>query len=147
MGEKLLYYGRVRKALVFGSELKAIRAFPGFDNAIERQALVLYMRHNYVPAPWSIYQNIWKLPPGCLVQFSLRENRIAPDGRGAVHSYWFLREVAEYTASLNEWTLSRLSGKGHHIRRRRCPDDRAQVDGGGATGHGLGRDQGAQARG
>jgi asparagine synthase (glutamine-hydrolysing) len=50
MGEKPLYYGRVRKALVFGSELKAIRAFSGFANAIERQALVLYMRHNYVPA-------------------------------------------------------------------------------------------------
>ncbi|MCL6618299.1 asparagine synthase (glutamine-hydrolyzing) [Thermomonas hydrothermalis] len=95
MGEKPLYYGWVRGALVFGSELKAIRAFPGFDNAIERQALALYMRHNYVPAPWSIYQNIWKLPPGCLVQFSMRENRIVPEGRGAVRAYWSLREVAE----------------------------------------------------
>lgn len=95
MGEKPLYYGWVRGALVFGSELKAIRAFPGFDNAIDRQALALYMRFAYVPAPWSIYQNIWKLPPGCLVQFSLRENRIVPEGRGAVRAYWSLREVAE----------------------------------------------------
>jgi asparagine synthase (glutamine-hydrolysing) len=95
MGEKPLYYGWVRGALVFASELKAILTFPGFDNAVERKALALYMRHNYVPVPWSIYQNIWKLPPGCLVQYSLRENRIAPDGRGAVRAYWSLREVAE----------------------------------------------------
>jgi asparagine synthase (glutamine-hydrolysing) len=95
MGEKPLYYGWVRGALVFASELKAIRAFPGFDNAIERQALALYMRFAYVPTPWSIYQNIWKLPPGCFVQFSLSENRIVPDGRGAVRAYWSLREVAE----------------------------------------------------
>ncbi len=91
MGEKPLYYGWVRGALVFASELKAIRAYPGFDNAVERRALTLYMRHNYVPAPWSIYQNIWKLPPGCYVQFS------APNpsqGRGEVKAYWSLREIA-----------------------------------------------------
>lgn len=69
LGEKPLYYGWVCKTLVFASELKAIRAYPGFANAIERRALALFMRHNYVPAPWSIYEHIWKLAPGSWVVF------------------------------------------------------------------------------
>lgn len=97
MGEKPLYYGWVRGALVFGSELKALRAYPGFDNVIERRALALFMRHNYVPAPWSIFENIWKLPPGCYVQFAAAELTpgASPSGRGEVKPYWSLREVAE----------------------------------------------------
>ncbi|TXF13340.1 asparagine synthase (glutamine-hydrolyzing) [Pelomicrobium methylotrophicum] len=93
MGEKPLYYGWVRGSLVFASELKAIRAFPGFDNAIERRALALFMRHNYVPAPWSIYEGIWKLPPGCYVQFA--GGVLPTGGRGDIKAYWSLREVAE----------------------------------------------------
>lgn len=91
LGEKPLYYGWVKGTLVFASELKAIRAFPGFDNAIERRALALFMRHNYIPAPWSIYEHIWKLPPGCWVQFSID----SPKDRGDVRAYWSLRAVAE----------------------------------------------------
>ncbi|WP_430626770.1 asparagine synthetase B family protein [Thiobacter aerophilum] len=85
LGEKPLYYGWLRGALVFGSELKALRAFPGFDNEIDRGALALFLRHNYVPAPWSIYRNIWKLPPGCYVQFGGRPSPPAPlpEGEGS----------------------------------------------------------------
>ncbi len=101
MGEKPLYYGWVKGALVFGSELKALRAFPGFDNPVERQALVLFMRYNSIPAPWSIYKDIWKLPPGCFVQF-----RLSDDGRpqvvsshegrcDGVKAYWSLRQIAQ----------------------------------------------------
>jgi asparagine synthase (glutamine-hydrolysing) len=97
MGEKPLYYGWVRGALVFGSELKALRAYPGFDNAIERRALALFMRYNYVPAPWSIFENIWKLPPGCYVQFAAAALTpgSSPMGRGEVKPYWSVRDVAE----------------------------------------------------
>lgn len=97
MGEKPLYYGWVRGALVFGSELKALRAYPGFDKAIDRGALALFMRHNYVPAPWSIFENIWKLPPGCYVQFAAAgfPPGAFPRGRGEVKPYWSVRDVAE----------------------------------------------------
>ena len=54
-------------AFVFGSELKALRAYPGFANPVSREALALYMRFTYVPAPYSIYQGIYKLEPGCLL--------------------------------------------------------------------------------
>jgi asparagine synthase (glutamine-hydrolysing) len=76
-GEKPLYYGwtisegaNTSTAFVFGSELKALRAYPGFDNQISREALSLYMRFTYVPAPYSIYQNIFKLEPGCLLSIN-----------------------------------------------------------------------------
>lgn len=95
LGEKPLYYGWVNGALVFGSELKALRAYPGFDNPIERRALTLFMRHNYVPAPWSIYQRIFKQPPGSFTRFcadSLAEGVGRP---GNFQSYWSLCEAAE----------------------------------------------------
>ncbi|MFW8565962.1 asparagine synthase (glutamine-hydrolyzing) [Orrella sp. 11846] len=95
LGEKPLYYGWVGNALVFGSELKPIKAFPSFNNELERQALTLYMRHNYIPAPWSIYQNIWKLAPGCLVQFDQRTALQPSTGQGNVLPYWSLKDVAQ----------------------------------------------------
>lgn len=68
-GEKPLYYGWVgrgpQQAFVFGSELKALRAYPGFDAPVCRQALAQYLRFTYVPAPRSIYQGIYKLEPAC----------------------------------------------------------------------------------
>lgn len=67
MGEKPLFYGWVRGAFVFGSELKALRAFPGFDNPVSRDALAVYLQHCVVPAPYSIYQDIFKLEPGCVL--------------------------------------------------------------------------------
>jgi len=95
MGEKPLYYGRVRGALVFGSELKALRAFPAFDNPINREALALFMRFAYVPTPWSIYEGIYKLPPGCWVQFPVSPALSSTCERGEVKTYWSVREVAE----------------------------------------------------
>ncbi len=73
-GEKPLYYGWTghgdERAFVFGSELKALRAYPGFDNPLCRTALGQYMRHMYVPAPRSIYRHIYKLEPGCVLSLS-----------------------------------------------------------------------------
>ena len=73
-GEKPLYHGWVgegqQTAFVFGSELKALRAYPVFNNSVSREALALYMRLTYAPAPHSIYQNIYKLEPRCLLTLS-----------------------------------------------------------------------------
>jgi asparagine synthase (glutamine-hydrolysing) len=79
-GEKPLYYGwpttgnTDAPAFVFGSELKALRAYPGFANPVSREALALYMRFAYVPAPYSIYQNIFKLEPGCMLSINTNIN-------------------------------------------------------------------------
>lgn len=63
-GEKPLYYGWNRGVFLFGSELKALRAFPGFEAAVDRRALGLFLSHNAVPAPFSIYEGVSKLLPG-----------------------------------------------------------------------------------
>ena len=76
IGEKPLYYGWQGRgqgaAFLFGSELKALRAHPVFDDSIDRDALCLQMRHSYIPAPHSIYRGIAKLPPGSLLTVSSR---------------------------------------------------------------------------
>jgi len=51
----------------FGSEIKALRAGPSFDPAIDLDALAAYLRYLYVPAPRSIYRRVSKLPPGHLL--------------------------------------------------------------------------------
>jgi asparagine synthase (glutamine-hydrolysing) len=98
MGEKPLYYGRVGETFLFGSELKALAVHPEWQGLVDRNALALYMRFNYVPAPWCIYQGISKLPPAHFV--TIREG-----GRtvGEPECYWDLGQVAEQgMASLNE---------------------------------------------
>ena len=69
-GEKPLYYGWNRNTFLFGSELKAIRCYNNFDNIIDRDALSCYMQYMYVPTPYSIYKNIYKLEPGCILQIN-----------------------------------------------------------------------------
>lgn len=77
MGEKPLYYGwqgsGASAVFLFGSELKALRAHHSFENRIDRGALALQLRHNYIPAPHCIYRGIRKLLPGCLLTVSERE--------------------------------------------------------------------------
>jgi len=69
-GEKPLYYGWVNDNFVFSSELKSFKKFPGFTNQINREALDQYLRLMYVPAPYSIYENVYKLEPGCLLKIN-----------------------------------------------------------------------------
>ena len=66
VGKKPVYYGWANGCFVFASELKAIRALPEFRPTINRDALTLLLRHNYIPAPYSIYQDIFKL---CQAEF------------------------------------------------------------------------------
>ena len=103
-GEKPLYYGWVNGAFVFGSELKALRAYPGFANPVSREALALYMRFTYVPAPHSIYQGIYKLEPGCLLSVCGQPRKMADfqplrppaTGQGiTLRRWWSLADVVE----------------------------------------------------
>ena len=90
MGEKPLYYGRIGNLFLFGSELKAFTALPEWKGQINRDALALYMRHNYVPAPWSIYKEIRKLPPAHFVAISSSGELL-----GDPRCYWDLGKIAE----------------------------------------------------
>jgi asparagine synthase (glutamine-hydrolysing) len=77
MGEKPLYYGQLGDSLIFASELKSLRVAPGGDAlAIDPDVVALYLRYGYVPAPYSIYQNIYKLMPGAMLAIPLGHGRI-----------------------------------------------------------------------
>jgi asparagine synthase (glutamine-hydrolysing) len=67
-GEKPLYYGQMGQAFAFASELKALRAHSLWRGEIDRDALALLLRHQYIPAPRSIFKGIRKLTPGCLLE-------------------------------------------------------------------------------
>ena len=88
-GEKPLYYGIAGRTLMFASELKALRAHPEFSDEIDLGSVALYLRHNCIPSPYSIYLNTCKLPPATLLTVSAAHLTANPQ------PYWALREVAE----------------------------------------------------
>jgi asparagine synthase (glutamine-hydrolysing) len=89
LGEKPLYYGRIGGSFAFASELKAFRGHPAWKPEVDRNAVALLMRHNYVPAPYSIYKGVHKLRPGHIL--------ILADGdrEPRVEVYWSARDAAE----------------------------------------------------
>ncbi|VAX23747.1 Asparagine synthetase [glutamine-hydrolyzing] [hydrothermal vent metagenome] len=90
LGKKPLYYGWSHGALIFGSELKALMAYPGFDGEINRNALALFLRYNCVPAPYSIYKNIHKLKQGLLLTI---KSPFTPGLLPEPEPYWSARDV------------------------------------------------------
>lgn len=90
MGEKPLYYGRSGDTFLFGSELKALCAHPDWRGEVDREALTLYLRYNYVPAPRSIYRGIAKLPPAHYVVVGENGKSVSDP-----HCYWDLAAIAE----------------------------------------------------
>lgn len=89
LGEKPLYYSWFGQTFLFASELKALRAYPNFNPEINRNALALYLRHNYIPAPYSIYQGVYKLPPACILTVQPGGSTTQPI------PYWSAQTIAE----------------------------------------------------
>lgn len=88
IGEKPLYYGTIGASFAFSSEVKALAKHPSWTGEIDREALVLFMRYNNVPAPYSIYRNIRKLPQGTLLTFD------CPSAQHTIETYWDALAVA-----------------------------------------------------
>lgn len=89
LGEKPLYYGWQGNSFLFGSELKALKAHPDFKNNISRSSISLLIKHCYIPAPYSIYEGIFKLMPGSLLCIS------ACNTEPTIESYWSVAAAAE----------------------------------------------------
>lgn len=100
LGEKPLYYGVHQGVLMFASELKALKAHPAFQNQIDMSALAQMQRYAYVPAPLSIYQGIFKLPPSSYIRLSENQLQASPQ------SYWSMYSMVEhaetYTGSTDQ---------------------------------------------
>jgi len=75
-GEKPLYHGVHEGSLLFGSELKALAAVPGFNPSIDRDSVADLVRSGCVPAPWSIYSGVSKVRPGHVERFDDQCRRI-----------------------------------------------------------------------
>ena len=104
LGEKPLYYGFLKGKLFFASELKAFKPVPDWNGEINREALTLFMRYGYIPAPFSIYKNVHKLVPGSILtipeDFNIRGDVFSKftetSSRISLHPirYWSLIDVA-----------------------------------------------------
>ena len=104
MGEKPLYWGWAGQALVFGSELKALRAHPNCPTEVCRDALAQYLRFMYVPAPRSIHPGLYKLEPGTILTVdgtppaTPPEDLVRPGGHHgsiSIRRYWDLNSEIE----------------------------------------------------
>jgi asparagine synthase (glutamine-hydrolysing) len=94
LGKKPLYYGFSGDTFLFGSELKCLRAHPDFRGTIDRNVLALFLRHNYIPAPYCIYEGFAKLSPGSILEL----DGFAGSGRPSVtvRTYWSLEDAVAH---------------------------------------------------
>ena len=97
MGKKPLYVTLVSGALVFASELRALRAFPGFEAQIDPTAVLALLRYGWIPDHLCIWQRVFKIPPGTRLTVSARDltEHSAEQLRSQVKPWWSLREAAE----------------------------------------------------
>ncbi len=91
LGIKPLYWAKFGKTFMFGSELKALRAHPGWTPRIDQSAVAAFMRHNYIPAPRTIYEGVHKLEPGTILTVSWH-------GEPKVSRFWNARSVTRNAA-------------------------------------------------
>ena len=96
LGQKPLYFGRIGTTFAFASELKALVVHPDFEPQVDRDALALFLRHQYVPSPHTIWRGIFKLPPGCLLSLDLAHG-LEPhaDLLARISRHWCARTIAE----------------------------------------------------
>jgi asparagine synthase (glutamine-hydrolysing) len=92
-GEKPLFWTDVDGELRFASEIQALLEFPDQSRRVNRKALSLYHALGYVPAPYTMFEGIHKLPPASIL--------VAEDGRVDVRTYWSAAEVATRPSSLS----------------------------------------------
>lgn len=101
LGEKPLYYSVDNSYVYFGSELKAIKEFRFFNNKISDIAVNDYIRLGYVPAETTIYEGVYKLAPGSILEISL--DPIGGGFRSKKSKYWiFENEIVQ--SKINNYT-------------------------------------------
>src|SRR3984957_10659845 len=87
LGIQPVSWAKFGNTFMFGSELKALRAHPGWTPRIDQNAVAAFMRHNYIPAPHTIYQGVHKLEPGTILTLPWQ-------GEPRISRYWDARAVA-----------------------------------------------------
>ena len=94
-GEKPLYYGTVNNTFIFSSELKAISKFPNFNQSISKKSLEYYLRFLSVPAPNTIYENIYKVQSSEIVTLNFQNNKFNLNDKSILtKKYWSPKNIA-----------------------------------------------------
>ena len=88
LGIKPVYWAKFGDLFLFGSELKALRAHPGWTPRIDRNAAASFMRLNYIPAPHTVYEGVHKLEPGTILALPW-------GGEPRIERFWDARKVAQ----------------------------------------------------
>ncbi len=87
LGIKPVYWTNTNGLFAFASELKALRQHPGWTPRIKPEAVASFMRHNYIPAPHTIYEGVFKLEPGTILTLPW-------GGQPKLEKFWDARKVA-----------------------------------------------------
>tara|TARA_B100001123_G_scaffold305220_1_gene340968 strand:- start:171 stop:2099 length:1929 start_codon:yes stop_codon:yes gene_type:complete len=114
LGQKPLCYYEAGPLLVFGSEPKAVLADPRVPAEPDLEALDHFLTYGYVPAPWSAFRHLRKLPPAHYL--------VARDGRTAIHRYWSLPYLPKYTGAREELVEELDALLDRAVRRRLVSD-------------------------
>lgn len=85
IGKKPLYYWIENGNLVFGSECKPLMACPGFSKKIRLDILPRYLYQQYINAPESIFEDVYKVEPGTILTFQ--------GGCVTTEKYWDVADV------------------------------------------------------
>ncbi len=121
LGIKPLYWARFGDTLIFGSELKALRAYPGWTPALDRDALAAFLRFQYVPGPGTIYEGVNKLPPGTILV-------ARADAEPELRPFWSLADAvragqaARFAGSEDDAVAELDALLGDAVRRRMIAD-------------------------
>ena len=106
MGEKPLYYGWINNDFVFGSELKSIKEFNGFSGEVDRNALALYLKYDYIPSPYSIYKGVRKLTQGSYFKISMGDDGWSQKCNSSLKRYWSMEDIAKSGKGNNKFNGS-----------------------------------------
>lgn len=99
VGEKPLYYGFSGDTFAFASDVGAFREIPGFPANIRREILPIYFSHGYIPAPYSIYEDVWKLEPGTILTVKAPYAHFDPRADGDIAWYYQQEQAGAQHAS------------------------------------------------
>lgn len=138
VGQRALYYGWVDGRLVFSSDLGELRASSRWNNAVDRGALALFLRHGHVPAPYSIHQGIYKLLPGSMLELSRKDAMRGPQYHiPGIDQLRFWDAASVYGDALVRRSAipAEVAIEGLHLRLQRAVEASAAT--GGATRAGV----------
>ena len=108
-GEKPLYYGSNENSFFFCSELKALDHYPNFTKLIKKDSVINFIKYSQIAAPDTIYENVFKLMPGSIIEYSLSTKKINK------YFYWSAQEVAENTNKIIKETDNYIDDFDHLI--------------------------------